>query len=205
MISRSKLACALLVFSFVVPATLAEDPMTDEQKTLYALGMALASRGPACDPTGEELAQTLRMVVKEVRPERLWLLANSMGGEVVVRAFSLLYQDEEFADPETEIDQAISGIAQDEGVVDVRIPAGSGIAGAVSRAGQTLRVDDAYQHPAFNSALDERTGFRTRGVLCAPVLNSRGEVFAVAQLLNRVDGKASLGEIHLSLSVADPT
>ena len=52
-----------------------------------------------------------------------------------------------------------------------------------------MRVDDAYADPRFNRAVDAETGFRTRSVLCLPLMDRAGEVFAVTQLLNRRDGR----------------
>jgi putative ABC transport system ATP-binding protein len=69
--------------------------------------------------------------------------------------------------------------------VDLRVPIERGIAGHVATTGQSLRIDDAYAHPLFNPDIDRETGFRTRSVLCVPIPNRRGEVFAVAQLLNK--------------------
>ena len=77
----------------------------------------------------------------------------------------------------------------DEGITELRVPAASGIAGYVARTAETVRIDDAYADPRFNPDLDRRTGFRTRAILCVPLLNAQGEVFAVSQLLNRRDGK----------------
>jgi esterase/lipase superfamily enzyme len=57
--------------------------------------------------SGEELAQTIKLIIREIKPERLWLLANSMGGEVVVSAFTQLYQDTDFADAETEFEDVV--------------------------------------------------------------------------------------------------
>jgi esterase/lipase superfamily enzyme len=57
--------------------------------------------------SGEELARTLELLIREVRPERLWLLANSMGAEVVVSAFSLLYREPDLADAETELEDVV--------------------------------------------------------------------------------------------------
>ena len=71
----------------------------------------------------------------------------------------------------------------------VRIPLGSGIAGAAASDGRPVRVDDAYADPRFNAEVDRRTGFRTRSVLCLPLHDTQGEVFAVTQLLNRRDGR----------------
>ena len=57
--------------------------------------------------SGAELAQTLELVIQEIQPDKLWLLANSMGGQVVADAFSLLYQQEDLADAQTEFDDVV--------------------------------------------------------------------------------------------------
>jgi putative ABC transport system ATP-binding protein len=72
---------------------------------------------------------------------------------------------------------------------DLRIPLGSGIAGAVAATGAPVRIDDAYADPRFYPEIDRRTGFRTRAVLAMPVRDREGRVFGVAQLLNRRDGR----------------
>jgi len=71
----------------------------------------------------------------------------------------------------------------------VRIPLASGIAGAAAMSGEVVRVDDAYADPRFNQAIDAETGFRTRSMLCLPLQDRSGAVFAVTQLLNRRDGR----------------
>jgi len=57
--------------------------------------------------SGAELAKTIELIVNDVKPEKLWLIANSMGGQVVADAFSLLYRNPEFADAEIEIEDVI--------------------------------------------------------------------------------------------------
>ena len=57
--------------------------------------------------SGAELASTLQLVVRDVQPDHVWILANSMGAQVVVDAFSLLYQDKEFADLDREIGHVV--------------------------------------------------------------------------------------------------
>ena len=57
--------------------------------------------------SGAELAQTLGLIIRQVQPERLWLVANSMGGEVVVHAFSILYREADLADAEVEIEDVV--------------------------------------------------------------------------------------------------
>ena len=57
--------------------------------------------------SGAELAKTIELIVNDVKPGKLWLIANSMGGQVVAGAFSHLYQNPEFADAEIEIEDVI--------------------------------------------------------------------------------------------------
>lgn len=57
--------------------------------------------------SGADLAATLRLIIEQVRPDRLSLVANSMGAEVVASAFSLLYRDSTLADAETEIEDVV--------------------------------------------------------------------------------------------------
>ena len=57
--------------------------------------------------SGAELATTLELIIRQVQPERLWLLANSMGAEVAVHAFSMLYREADLADAQTEIENVV--------------------------------------------------------------------------------------------------
>jgi esterase/lipase superfamily enzyme len=57
--------------------------------------------------SGQELAEALALIIREVEPERLWLVANSMGGEVVVSAFTQLRQEADLADPEAEFEDVV--------------------------------------------------------------------------------------------------
>lgn len=86
-------------------------------------------------------------------------------------------------------DSMVLRVSEDRPDEEIRIPIGSGIAGAVAATGEAVRVDDAYADDRFNPAIDKQTGYRTRSILSLPVKNSEGRVFAVAQLLNRRDGQ----------------
>ena len=57
--------------------------------------------------SGAELAATLETIIDDVQPGRLWLMANSMGGQVVVDAFRLLNRDADFSDSQTEIENVV--------------------------------------------------------------------------------------------------
>ena len=57
--------------------------------------------------SGAELARTLELIIRQIKPDRLWLIANSMGAQVVVDAFGLLYREDSLADAETEIEDVV--------------------------------------------------------------------------------------------------
>jgi len=57
--------------------------------------------------SGPDLAATLDLVIREVGPARLWVLANSMGAQVVAEAFGILHGDPALADPELEIENVV--------------------------------------------------------------------------------------------------
>ena len=48
--------------------------------------------------SGLDLARIIEKIVNDVQTDQLWILANSMGGEVVVSAFSELYSNPQMAD-----------------------------------------------------------------------------------------------------------
>lgn len=73
---------------------------------------------------------------------------------------------------------------------DIRIPIGSGIAGAVATSGESVIVEDAYEDDRFNRDVDLKFGYRTKSILALPIHNRDGDVFAVVQLLNRSDGES---------------
>ncbi len=57
--------------------------------------------------SGAEFADALRLIVNEVGPDNLSIVANSMGGEVVVHAFNDLYADPGWRDEDHELDHVV--------------------------------------------------------------------------------------------------
>ena len=81
-----------------------------------------------------------------------------------------------------------SRIAQGNLKREIRILNTKGVAGWVFSNNQGAIITDAYKDPRFNKAVDVRTGFRTKSILCAPLRSMSGELIGVAQLLNKTDG-----------------
>jgi sigma-B regulation protein RsbU (phosphoserine phosphatase) len=75
------------------------------------------------------------------------------------------------------------------------VPRGRGIAGWVLEHGEALLVADAYADPRFFADADKKTGFRTRSILCVPLLR-KGKEIGVLQVLNPV-GREAFDETDL--------
>jgi len=90
------------------------------------------------------------------------------------------------------------------GAAEIRVPLGSGIAGAVAADGEALRIADAYADPRFNPAVDRATGFTTRSVLAVPMWNTRGEIVGVLQALNHRGGPFGEEDQELLGALAGP-
>jgi GAF domain-containing protein len=75
------------------------------------------------------------------------------------------------------------GKAQSTG--EIRVPMGVGIAGHVAMSGETRNVDDTSREPLFWSDVDKQSGYRTKTVLCMPVMDVEGRVVAVVEALNK--------------------
>ena len=74
-------------------------------------------------------------------------------------------------------------IAQGDGVGEIRVPAGAGIAGAVFRSGRGEIIADAYADARFNPGADKATGFRTRNILCCPVMGREGPIVQIGSAI----------------------
>ncbi len=71
---------------------------------------------------------------------------------------------------------------------EIRFPVTSGIAGETVLHRNSIITNNPYSHPSFNSGVDAQTGFITRNIISVPLLNLRGDVVGVFQLLNKANG-----------------
>src|SRR5258706_4064342 len=65
-----------------------------------------------------------------------------------------------------------SKVLQGGGLREIRLPVGSGLAGAAVAQRELVNVPDAYGDPRFNPEFDRASGFRTRSILCAPIFSA---------------------------------
>jgi len=71
---------------------------------------------------------------------------------------------------------------------EIRIPSYGGLAGTSFTTGATINIPDAYADPRFNPEFDQKTGFRTRSILCMPLLDRLSQPIGVMQVLNKIGG-----------------
>jgi len=79
-----------------------------------------------------------------------------------------------------------SARGKDDAINAFRIPWDKGIAGTVFQQRKFLRIDDAQNDPRLLRTADQKTGFVTRAMLCAPLVD-KDDCFGVLQALNPIN------------------
>jgi class 3 adenylate cyclase/GAF domain-containing protein len=112
-----------------------------------------------------------------------------------VEAGSLLFLDDE------ELELAVAFNIKVKIRKKFRLKIGQGIAGHVAASGESIIVNDTKESPHFFPGVDKHTGFKTRTVLCVPMI-SQGKVLGVIQVLNKKKGGFSMSDEDLLQSIA---
>jgi len=74
-------------------------------------------------------------------------------------------------------------------VREIRLPLdGRSLAADAARGGTVMRIDAPYDDPRFDPSTDQRTGFRTRSILIAPIDARDRRRLGVLQVLNHQGG-----------------
>lgn len=81
-----------------------------------------------------------------------------------------------------------SKVLKGEGLVEIRLPIGTGISGTVAETGETINLKDASKDKRFYDGFDKRSGFRTKTMLCMPMKNRHGRIVGVFQIINKKKG-----------------
>jgi len=90
----------------------------------------------------------------------------------------------------------------------LRIPDDKGIVGEVIHSGEPIRVDDAYTDSRFSKAVDKASGYRTRNLLCVPLLDADDKRIGAFEGINKLHGvfdaddEESLTQLGIQAAVA---
>jgi diguanylate cyclase (GGDEF)-like protein len=114
-------------------------------------------------------------------------------------AWSILLVDEETG--ELAFEMALGEKSSD--LNDTRIKLGEGVAGWVAQTGEPAIVNDVRRDQRFQGKFDQLTRFRTRSILCAPLI-SRGRTIGVVEIMNRSAGRFTKKDMNLLLTLVEP-
>ncbi|EAY15547.1 GAF domain containing protein [Trichomonas vaginalis G3] len=73
----------------------------------------------------------------------------------------------------------------------IYIPINAGIVGSCAMSQSILNIRDAYEDPRFNRNTDKQTGYRTKTLLCVPIIDDHGNIQGVTEMINKMDGHFS--------------
>lgn len=197
---------AVCLIGTVVMALLTAQEVSRSARRLID-NMRLIERGKLEDVTIEvvstdEYADIFRgfqhMLVSLKDEQRILAVSHDLAGELhldgliarIMRETTELLDAERSTlfvhDPKT--GELFSVFAEGELTHEIRLPADRGIAGAVFTSGRVENISDPYADPRFDQDVDRRTGFRTRSILCHPIVDKRGGRIGVTQVLNKRGG-----------------
>jgi diguanylate cyclase (GGDEF)-like protein len=114
-------------------------------------------------------------------------------------AWSMLMVDEE--KQELTFELALGEKGKD--VSGFRVKIGEGVAGWVAQTGKPTIVNNTAKDPRFAKRFDSETQFRTRSILCAPLV-SRGRTIGVVQVINRRGGRFTQTDLDLLMTMVEP-
>ena len=86
----------------------------------------------------------------------------------------------------------------------IQIPKNAGVVGQVFNSGKPARVDDDVkaEQQQINRSVDEELGFKTRNLLCVPMINSEGKTIGAFELINRLEGNFTQADEAALLELA---
>jgi phosphoserine phosphatase len=85
----------------------------------------------------------------------------------------------------------------------IRVPVSSGIVGLAFRSNEMIHCPDAYADPLFNAEPDRISGYLTRDLLAAPMLDWEGKPVGVLQAVNKITGGFTETDTALLRLLAD--
>ena len=80
---------------------------------------------------------------------------------------------------------------------EVRISKSSGVSGWVFENCEPAIVNNAYEDSRFYRGVDDMTGFRTRNLICTPLMDTRDHCLGTLQSLNKTSGDFTNDDLEL--------
>lgn len=97
--------------------------------------------------------------------------------------------------------QVAAGIGSND-IVGLRLPSNQGVSGWVMEHGEPALVKDSKQEPRIVKVGDERTGYHTRAMICAPI-TYKSTVLGTIQAINPTEGQFTESDLELLVNLAN--
>ena len=137
-----------------------------------------------------------RVITSEMDRDLLFQVIIHQTNEILEAERSTVFLYEE------KTDQLWSLVATGAKKREIRIPADYGVAGWVFQHRTPVTVNDAYGDPRFYSDVDKKLGFKTRNILCIPLINWSGNCIGALQSLNKTSGEFTDDDRELLLTIS---
>jgi sigma-B regulation protein RsbU (phosphoserine phosphatase) len=142
------------------------------------------------------LVEASKLINSSIEPDTLFASILTVArNELHVERGTLYFVDDQKKEIWTKIAGELSG--------EIRLPIGKGLAGTVAETGEALILHDVYEDPRFDRSLDQKTGYRTRSMLCVPIKNRGQRVVGVLQLLNKMNGAFGPRDLEFLSGISD--
>ncbi len=142
------------------------------------------------------LVEASKLINSSIEPDALFASILTVArNELHVERGTLYFVD----DQKKEIWTKIAGELSSE----IRLPIGKGLAGTVAATGEPVILHDTYADPRFDRSLDQKTGYRTRSMLCVPIRNRGKKIVGVLQLLNKTTGAFGTGDLDFLSGISE--
>jgi diguanylate cyclase (GGDEF)-like protein len=206
---RSRRRAAELGFDFHLGVYRSGDPPAAQ--VLTELGAARLGKGR---DSGAELKAELKKTARRLailtdivktansllEPRKVIELIMGRIQELIPsEAWSMLMVDEEKQELAFELALGAKG----KEVSSFRVKMGEGIAGWVAQTGKPAIVNDTARDHRFARKFDSSTQFKTRSILCAPLI-SRGRTIGVVEIINKLKGRFTQADLDILLTLVEP-
>ena len=80
---------------------------------------------------------------------------------------------------------------------EIRMSKSTGVAGWVFEHRKSAVINDAYDDSRFYRGVDDMTGFRTRNLICTPLIDDKENCLGTLQSLNKKSGDFTSNDLEL--------
>eukprot|EP01043_Picozoa_sp_COSAG02_P012568 COSAG02_NODE_486_length_21363_cov_22.137509_11_plen_1562_part_00 len=90
-------------------------------------------------------------------------------------------------------DELVIHGSREDDARNIRIPRTMGIAGISAATGEHLVINDTYNDPRFDPAVDSQTGYRTMQLMATAIRDETGAIVGVLQAINKLQDSNGFG------------